>query len=194
MSNRTLSFITLAALLATPLLACSAQRAEQNDLAQPPQVVAKPGADKSGNKSPGKPGAPVNVKYSLNGKPAVGVPLDIELTLEPRTALEKFDVEYGVEEGLTLQNPQTRLQVRQQKAGEPLSHVVQVIPQGEGLFYVKLTIRTVSAGGLERAKVQLIPVSVGHGQRKQAPPPGELTTDAEGRPIISMPAKQDNGG
>ena len=62
-----------------------------------------------------------------------------------------------------------------------------ITPQREGRFYLRVTA-DVSAGGDTKTRVVTIPIQIGEGTR-ELEAHGEIKTDAEGNPIVSLPAE-----
>lgn len=148
-------------------------------------------ADKPGvYRSPGKPGAPVDVTYHAPQKADVGQSLDLDLRVVPRVKVDAMTVSVRGDEGLMLDQPQQRFDYASLKPGIDQQPSLRVIPQGEGLHYVTVTVRT-RVGDLERASVVMIPVAVGNVAAKPAPA-GELK-QGDGQLLESMPAEESSG-
>lgn len=127
--------------------------------------------------SPGKGTAGIAVDYRLQGKAAVGAPLQLELSIAARDALVlAVDVNAPAELGFAAGRVQ-----RDIASGETLS--LTLVPQTQGRFYVNVLARN-PGNGLARAVS--IPVQVGVTARKAsravATPDGEL--------IVRLPAAE----
>ena len=52
--------------------------------------------------SPGKPGAPVDIGYTVIGTPRVGQPLEVELRFTAKGRIDEMRLDYGTSDGLAL--------------------------------------------------------------------------------------------
>ena len=139
--------------------------------------------------SPGAPTlVPVDVKYRLLNTPQVGQPLSIELTLVSSVANAGLGFALEPESGLSVK-PDSRVQSFAGKAAmTPETTTVVITPSREGRFYLHVNANVI-VSGVSKSRVISIPIQVGEG-----PPEletlGEIKTDAEGNPIVSLPASE----
>lgn len=140
-------------------------------------------------RSPGKPQAPVRVSWQLAQTPQVGVPLAIDVQVTPTAAVDSVSVVTRTNNtGLLLKTLDTETRFTKPVRGQPLSRKLEVVPQGEGRFYVSVFITT-RRGSDSMARVLMIPVQVGNVQQKLLPE-GELKAGPDGRAVISLPAEE----
>lgn len=140
-------------------------------------------------RSPGKPQAPVRVTWELAEKPQVGVPLAIDVHVTPTAAVDSVSVVTRTDNtGLLFKTLDMEARFAKPARGQPLSRKLEVVPQGEGRFYVSVFITT-QRGAQRMARVVMIPVQVGNVQQKLLPE-GELKAGPDGRAIISLPAEE----
>jgi hypothetical protein len=144
------------------------------------------------DRSPGKPGPPIRIKYSIVGKPVVGQPVEIDVQVSSSVAVQSLRVSYQVMDEATLFFPDTQARemiytniadddVREQR--------VTVVPQGEGRSYLNVLVEVDTEFGLF-TKTAAIPVQVGTVLAKPKLN-GTLQTDEQGEAVISMPAQEE---
>lgn len=154
-------------------------------------VGARAAADKpEAYRSPGKPGAPVDISYHVPHKAGVGESLDLGLQVKSHRALDSMNVDIRTDAGLMLDQPQQRFDYASLKPGLEQHPGLRVIPQGEGLHYVTVTVRT-RVGDLERASVVMIPVAVGNAVVK--PTPAGVLKQTDGQLLETLPAEESSG-
>ena len=138
--------------------------------------------------SPGAPNVvPVDVKYRLLDTPAVGQPLRIELTLVSPLATGGLGYTLEAEEGLSIDAALQKRSYAGKPARTPELSIVSITPQTEGRFYLRV-LANVIAGGNSMTRVVTIPIQIGQGTR-ETETLGEIKTDAEGNPVVSLPAE-----
>jgi hypothetical protein len=142
-------------------------------------------------RSPGKPSPPIRIDYEILGKPVVGVPLSINVTVS--SGLEQpITVNYRINDATSLMFPAAQAETVSlvSAANEAFPpEQVTVIPQREGRLYLNVSAEIETEIGM-MAKVMAIPIQVG----SLRPTPqlnGELTTGENGEALISMPAKEE---
>lgn len=140
--------------------------------------------------SPGKPIlVPVDVKYRLLDTPQVGQPVRIELTLVSSIATTGLGYTLQAEDGLTIDPAALNKTFVGKPALTPQTTVVSVTPQLEGRFYLRVAANIV-AGGDSKTRIVTIPIQIGSGTRTTESL-GEVKTDADGNPVVSLPAETD---
>ena len=141
--------------------------------------------------SPGKPGAPVDIGYSIIGTPRAGQPIEVELRITTWAKLDELRLDYGVSERLALDrnSPQT-LAIYAQKAGVPAVQRIVVTPQADGLHYLKVRVVTV-ANGLRRMRGVAIPIGVGkYDERAHLKRNGTLVEGVGGERAVILRASE----
>lgn len=110
----------------------------------------------------GKPAAKVDVTYTILGVPRAGQPLEIELTVLPKSSFDEIRLDFGASEHLTIDRstPDT-MGLMAQKQGVPAVQRVRVVPQADGLHFFKVRVVTFDANGRSRMRGIAIPIGVG---------------------------------
>lgn len=126
-------------------------------------------------KSPGKRVAAIDVSHRLSAKPAVGMPVELELTFSA-AGTETLDIEINVPAALALTGEATRKRVA---VGEPV--ILELLPQSAGRFYVNAVARMTDREAAPR--VVSIPVQVGVMTRSAS----KAQRSASGELLIIMP-------
>jgi hypothetical protein len=137
--------------------------------------------------SPGKPGAPVDIGYAVIGTPRAGQPVEVEITYTLRGKVDEVRLDYGTSASLALDRgvPETQALIAQ-KGGVPAVQRVRVVPQGDGLHYLKVRVVTV-ADGHSRMRGVAIPIGVGKfDARKQLKQNGTLIEGVGGERAVVM--------
>lgn len=141
--------------------------------------------------SPGKPGAPVDIGYTVIGTPRAGQPLEVELTFKATGRVDEMRLDYGTSDQLALDRDTPRsLALIAQKGGVPAVQRVRVLPAADGLHYLKVRVVTVSEGHT-RMRGVAIPIGVGdYDARKQLKQIGTLVEGVGGERAVVMRAAQ----
>lgn len=142
--------------------------------------------------SPGKPGAYVDLDYSVIGKPRAGQTLEVELRVTPRSSFDQIRLDFGGSERLALDRstPET-MALFSQKPGVPAVQRVRVVPDGDGLHYLKVRVVTVT-DGRSRMRGIAIPIGVGrYDERAGLRVNGTLVDGVAGERALVMSAQQD---
>lgn len=133
----------------------------------------------------GKTTAPVDMKYDVLSKPAVGQPFEVELAFEPRLPADTLDVEVTEAPGLVLVGEKT---ARFAPVESGQTYTARVLVQGDspGLFYIGVVAR-MSTQVQTESRAFALPLVIGEVQPAQKPEPAR---DATGQAIQSLPAQQ----
>jgi len=139
--------------------------------------------------SPGKPSAPISIEYEILGKPIVGLPVAINITVRATQDLGPVVVSYSINDASALLFQDGQIEKREYRDFSELDmQQVTVIPQREGRLYINVSAEVQTPGG-SMIKSMAIPIRVG-----SAPVPrqinGELKQGPDGETVISMPAQQ----
>jgi hypothetical protein len=136
----------------------------------------------------GKPGAAVNIRYEFSGKPAIGMPTELDVAFIPSAGVDSMEVTLGGMEGITLAGPLTAT-FNSVESGKAYRHKISVLPDHTGVFYISASVNTQIAGsGLNRTFA--IPFVVGQRATQQK---ATLPKDANGDAVKSMPAEEGSG-
>jgi len=139
--------------------------------------------------SPGKPSAPITIDYEVLGKPIVGLPVAINVTVRATQVLGPVVVSYSINDSSALLFQDGQIErLEFSHISELGMQQVAVIPQREGRLYINVSAEVQTPGG-SMIKSMAIPIRVG-----SAPVPrqinGELKEGPDGETVISMPAQQ----
>ncbi len=152
--------------------------------AQEQVKAAQPEAEKLANAvATGKSSAPVDLKYDILAKPAVGEPFEVELTLLPRLAVDSLDVEISAVEGLTLVGSDP-IRFENVQAGERYTAKVLAQSQVAGMYYIGVSAKMTTSTQSE-VRGFSVPIVVGVIAAAEKPEPAR---DARGEAVESMPA------
>jgi len=192
-NSRVVAIVALAGLLA----ACG--RGEQDETAAtnaPAEAGAPAGAAPAPAESPedkrmanavvtGKTSAPVDLKYDVLAKPAVGQPFEIELVFLPRMPADSLEVEVTGIPGLTVVSGGA-VRFEGVAAGERYAAKVLARADASGIYYVNVVARLTTQIQSE-ARTFSIPIAIGVVEAAEKPVPQQ---DAAGEVIESMPAEE----
>lgn len=174
-------------LLASITIAACQQQAPtgSNDVAEVQQDNAEPVFE-----SPGKTNlTPLNVRYRLLDVPQVGQPFGLELTLVASQATTEMGYIVDAESALVVDPRGLERSFSGKPANEPETTTLSITPAMEGRFYVRVSGNVV-VDGRRQLHTVTIPVQVGQGTRNLEQM-GEVVTDKDGNPVISLPAEID---
>ena len=166
--------------------ACEGGADSADNHVQSGQDVA-PDADSFAAASPGKTGAPVDIRYEVVGKPIVGVPVSINLQIHSRAG--PLNVVYSIDDASALQfqdGQVERLEVIDAGAGS--AQQLTVVPQREGRVYVNVSAEVPAEMGTLIRSIA-IPIRVGNAP-KETTPNGSLVEGPDGEKVISLPANE----
>ncbi len=141
--------------------------------------------------SPGKPSAPISMKYEILGNPVVGQPVAIKVEVRSTSGNHPVTVHYSINDSsaLVFQAGQVeRLQMTADAEKTAPQQQLAVIPQREGRLYVIVSAEIQTPDGT-MIKSMAIPIQVGSAQAKPEIN-GELVEGPDGETVISMPAKE----
>ena len=165
----------------------------RSDAVQAPEhaVAGKPitTVGDTGNSSPGKPTAPIDISYEVIGNAIIGSPVSINIVVTSDRG--PVSVEYSITDGSALMFQPG--QVERLEIIDPSSGSVQqlsVVPQREGRVYINVSAEIETPDGLA-IRSMAIPIKVGTAPEK-ATINGELVEGPDGETVISMPAQESN--
>ena len=157
---------------------------------QPPAAPAQDEPiDQAAYESPGKPNVTgIEVQYQLTDTPTVGTPLSLDLTVSATGPASNVGYSLDADDGLTFAAAQSARMLASETVLEPVSSTLTVTPTREGRFHLRVTANAMIAGEM-RSRTITIPIQVGAGER-ELEPHGEVKTDEDGDPVVSLPATQ----
>ncbi|HEX7080842.1 MAG TPA: hypothetical protein VF329_07510 [Gammaproteobacteria bacterium] len=188
MTSRTVVAAT-AALLAWLLAACGAA------------AQTKAGAPLA---DAGKPVAAFGIEHELGGRPVLGVPLEVRVTLRPQTVVGDVTVELSADSGLQIDPRDAVLSAASASRDAPAEWVVTVLPLADGVLRLRLFAEGIVDGARQGRSV-VVPIRVGSakadgrsGDEANGRPGSEAVEPAEGaepdasgredQPLIRLPA------
>jgi hypothetical protein len=133
----------------------------------------------------GKTTAPVDMKYDVLAKPALGQPFEIEMTFNTRLPADKLETEITEAPGLTIVGEKTAT-FSPVEPGQLYSSKVLVTGDNPGLYYIGV-IAKVSTKVQTETRAFAIPVVIGDPPSAQKATPAK---DATGQAVQSMPAQE----
>ena len=153
-------------------------------------VAAAPqsGAEVSTNRIPGKPQAPVDIRYRFDSEPGVGVPMTVTVYLTPLTDNEGLSAEYRAKGNIGLSRRGSEWG-SDELGRDSLIYTLEVTPSAEGRSRVQV-IATIQIAGTLQNRVISIPVQTGDaGAKPVARYSGKVSVGASGESVVSMPAE-----
>jgi hypothetical protein len=160
-----------------------------SDTAAAPEAAAQ-AADAEA--SAGKPTAPIAIDYTVVGTPIVGQPVSINLEVSSMLPGRAVTLNYRINDARNLVFPQAQAQrVALGVLGDSdrAAQQVIVVPQREGRLYLNVSAEVETEQGT-LLKSMAIPIQVGSAPR-ELQTNGEVSQDADGEAIVSMPADEE---
>jgi len=148
--------------------------------------------------SPGKPSAPISIEYEVLGKPIVGLPVAINITVRTTQDLGPVVVSYSINDVSALLFQDGQIERREYRDFSELGmQQVTVVPQREGRLYINVSAEVQTPGG-SMIKSMAIPIRVGsapvprqiNGELKQGPDGETRDFDAGPTKLINPSAPQ----
>jgi hypothetical protein len=142
-------------------------------------------------RSPGKPTAPVSIRYDVVGTAIVGQPVGINLQISSSDPRHAITLHYRTNDSSAMLFPDSqaqRIEVNAAPNDSPRMQQVTVIPQRAGRLFLNVSAEVATENGAMFRSVA-IPIQVGATQRTPAVN-GEVRETADGETIISMPASE----
>lgn len=163
------------------------------DAQSPVATSSKPSnsLDEANARSPGKPTAPVSIRYDVVGNAVVGQPVAINLQVSSSQPGQAVTLHYRTNDSSAMVFPESqalRIDMNAAPDDSPRMQQVSVIPQREGRLFLNVSAEVQTVNGTMFRSVA-IPIQVGAGSR-QPEVNGEIRETAEGEQVISMPASE----
>lgn len=143
--------------------------------------------------SAGKPVAPIAIEYRFVGQPAVGQPLEIELTIRPRSTMSDVVIRLTGEPSLLVAAADTAVQVPEITPGAPYRFTANVTPEEAALLHLGVSVDG-QIGGTRQARSITIPLRLGTEPPAAKGPPPNLKVAPSGEVVHSLPAEERSGG
>jgi hypothetical protein len=174
-------------LVAAPVLLVAALAAA---CAEPAVVAAPPGESASEAFGAEKPVAPFALDYRLAGAPALGQPLEVTLTVRPQSPMSDLELHASGESALEVNADSAEQTAASATPKDPAVWSVTVVPQQEGVSYLKLTAPGV-IGGRRQARSIAVPIRVGEaGGKASSTESAPKTERGQGDGLIHLHSDQ----
>ena len=139
---------------------------------------------------PSKPSAPVSISYTVPAKAAVDESVEVTIKFNTRSDVEELTLTLTGGNGLELVPAEYEIDYGTQPLNSTFSETVTVVPRSEGVLYLNIFVAG-TFNGNRMVRTGAVPVKVGSGDiGKMLKKSGQVTSDAEGRKIIIMPARE----
>jgi hypothetical protein len=141
--------------------------------------------------SPGKPTAPVSIRYEIIGNAMVGQPIGINLQVSSSRPDQVVRLNYRVNDASAMLFPESqaqRIEMAPATDAKPRMQQVTVIPQREGRLFLNVSAEVETENGT-MFRALAIPIQVGAGNSAPATN-GEVRQSGDGEKVISMPASE----
>ena len=155
----------------TPILVVTAACAALLALCALTPVAAQPAGDTAG-----KPVAPFSVEADVLGPVAIGVPVDVGISVSSRTPLDDVEVRVSPDSTLSVEPGDLVLHAASASPDEPAEWRITVVPLAEGAHRLRLFGEAV-VGGVRQARSTVATIRVGTGNAVER----ASTTRAAGR-------------
>jgi hypothetical protein len=192
-SKRLVSMLLIGAMLSACQKSDTAN--DTSGAAQNPVATSsKPNAsmpDEAATRSPGKPTAPVSIRYDVVGNAVVGQPVAVNLQVSSTVPDQAVTLHYRTNDSSAMLFPESqamRIEMNAAPDDSPRMQQVSVIPQREGRLFLNVSAEVQTENGMMFRSVA-IPIQVGAGSRAPAVN-GEIRETADGEQVISMPASE----
>lgn len=144
--------------------------------------------------SPGKPTAPVSIRYTVIGTAVVGQPVSVNLEVSSSQPDLPVTLAYRSNDSSAMVFPESQAQRIAMGAAPdtgPRMQQVTIVPQREGRLYLNVSAAVETENGTLFRSIA-VPIQVGPGSTPR-PVNGELQVTPEGETVISLPAKESEG-
>jgi len=138
--------------------------------------------------SPGKPSAPVELKFNIASKPALGAPLDIDLAVIATASTDSMTLSVQGSEGLEVDATTSLASFPKSQPGALYRHKLRITPRAEGAFSVSVLITMVVPGSGPQSRSFSIPLLVGSVAALEKAATAQIRTDSSGERVTSAPA------
>jgi hypothetical protein len=129
--------------------------------------------------------APVDMKYDVLAKPALGQPFEVEMTFDTRLPADRLEIEITEAPGLTIVGEKTA-SFAPVEGGKSYSSKVLVQGDNPGLYYIGVVAKMATQVQTE-TRAFAIPVVIGDPPSAQKAAPAK---DATGQAVQSIPAQE----
>ena len=138
--------------------------------------------------STAKPAPPISVDYQILGEPAVGRPLQIEVTTRSRATLSGVQLEIHAEERLAMSSVSPNRNISGSRREEATARTMTVTPLAEGVLEISVLVRA-TLNGTSQARSIVIPIRVGSADETGSHE-HLVRIDETGERVISFPVDE----
>jgi hypothetical protein len=138
--------------------------------------------------SPGKPSAPVELKFNVAARPALGVPLDIDLAVIATAGTDSMTLSVQASEGIEVDATTSLASFPKSQPGALYRHKLRITPRAEGAFNVSVLITMVVPGSGPQSRSFSIPLLVGSVAALEKAATAQASTESSGERVTSAPA------
>ncbi len=160
-------------------------KADQSAVVAPPSSADEKHARLASAVVDGKSTAPVDMKYDVLSKPALGQPFEVEMTFDTRLPADRLEIEITEAPGLTIVGAKTA-SFAPVEGGKWYTNKVLVQGDNPGLYYIGV-IAKMSTKVQTESRAFAIPVVIGNPPSAQKATPAK---DATGQAVQSIPAQE----
>lgn len=137
---------------------------------------------------PGKPQAPVDIRYRFDGKPAVGQTTSVTVFVTPLVDNEALSAKYRAKGDLGLSRGGSAWGV-DELGRDSLIYTLEITPGSNGPAVVQV-MATIQITGTQQNRIMSIPIRLGAAAIEPvATYSGKVSVDASGDAVVSMPAR-----
>ena len=143
-------------------------------------AAPNPNAEFTAAVTVGNTAAPARVQFRLGARPAAGEPLPVSVRVLPTANVDRLQVFFETEPGVAfVDESQSTFVVDRLGSGTAHSHELQVLPQKDGIYLLKVTVMADSSGSSKVSEFA-IPLLVGSTPPPAAPAPATPPAPAGG--------------
>jgi hypothetical protein len=105
---------------------------------------------------------PVQVRFQLQQRPAVGQPVDVNLVILPSSTVDRISGEVQADDGLEVVDGAQIPAADRPAEGVPIAHSIKVVPKRDGIFTFSAVLN-VDSGGQTATQTFSMPIIAGSG-------------------------------
>jgi len=135
-------------------------------------------------RSVGKPTAAIDIRHTIVGKPELGEPVLVRVTVTPARGATELRLQLITDAGLSIDASDSSFSRRYGAEPEPATYEVWVTPLVEGLNYLTI-LATIDIDGRPQSRTSAVALQVDPIQRSVSKPGAE---ELSRETVISMPA------
>ncbi len=110
--------------------------------------------------STGKGAVPIDMRFALASKPVLSQPLDVTVSITPRSEIERLQVVFQSTDGLSVGGNGNLGPIDNPRVGTPMLHAVTVTPKRDGVLYLS-AVALIESDAVSVSRSFAIPIIVG---------------------------------